>query len=143
MVIYADPSSFIKLWLAETDCLSVRAALQSRETVVACSALGRVEMTSALKRARLGKRLTHAQHSRLQSELSLAWQRVLIVSVTDVLIGEASDLALRFGLRAYDAVHLASVVDLARRGAQPTVMSFDTELIRAAGAIGIECWESS
>lgn len=141
MVIYADPSALIKLWLEEEHSSSVRAVLQGTDAVIACSALGRVEMVSALKRARLGRRLSGARLLRVQRELASAWQRLLVVILTEGLILDACEIALRFGLRAYDAVHLAAVMYLARQDAEPVIMSFDTELLTAAEASGVECWE--
>ena len=46
------------------------------------------------------------------------WETFFIVDVSDVLIKRASQLAEKFALRAYDAVHLASAVIVGEQGSQ-------------------------
>jgi predicted nucleic acid-binding protein len=137
MMIYADPSAFVKLWLEEEHSSSIRELLQGSDTAIVCSTLGRVEMFSALKRAYLGRRLTGSQFAKILRELRGVWQRVAVVKMTEDLVQEACDQALRFGLRGYDAVHLAAILYVMRQGVSPLLLSFDDELCRAARKSGI------
>ncbi len=67
------------------------------------------------------------------------WHAVLmVVAVDEAIIGRAMDLAMRHGLRGYDAIQLACAADLAesaeKAGDTVTLWSSDSELLAAARA---------
>lgn len=59
---------------------------------------------------------------------------ILLLGVDRALAREAGALGEELGLRGYDAVHLASA--LALGGSATTVVTWDTELSRAAVSCG-------
>ncbi|MFI5266354.1 MAG: type II toxin-antitoxin system VapC family toxin [Chloroflexota bacterium] len=61
---------------------------------------------------------------------------MVAVFVDEALIRTAADLALRHGLRGYDAVQLASAISTAARGPM-TLATWDRHLSRAAKAEGL------
>jgi hypothetical protein len=66
------------------------------------------------------------------------WQNLAVVNLNEV---SAGDLAVRHGLRGFDAVHLAAALDLvaAGLGAMPVAFSsFDLQLNTAAHTEGLE-----
>jgi uncharacterized protein len=90
---------------------------------------GRAALAAARRAGRLSaesQRLALADFESLQGELSL-------IGVDAQLARQAGQLADEFGLRGYDAVHLASA--LSSRGTI-TLVSWDNDLRRAAGVSG-------
>lgn len=69
------------------------------------------------------------------AHLDLAWTSIHAEELDDSLGLFAGALAARHGLRALDAVHLASALSV--RAGEPVVVSWDTDLRRAAGAEGL------
>jgi hypothetical protein len=59
------------------------------------------------------------------------WPSDAIVDVTDALVRHDSALAERFGLRGFDALHLASGLELRRAGVEVVLLAFDGRLARA------------
>jgi hypothetical protein len=67
--------------------------------------------------------------------LEWLWEQVDAVAVDEPLARSAADLAERCGLRAYDAVHLASALSLPEEDV--VLVSADRELLEAAQALGL------
>ncbi len=66
------------------------------------------------------------------------WPRYSRLAVDEDLMINAGDLALRFGLRAYDSVQLASVQRVHRQlGSNLVFCCFDRQLNAAATTLGI------
>jgi predicted nucleic acid-binding protein len=98
---------------------------------VVTSNLAYVETRSALARARAAGRLAAAVHRAKLREFSSFWSHVATVDVDDAVIEEAARLAERHVIRAYDAVHLSSAVQVGR-AETVTFACFDEELRKAA-----------
>ena len=61
------------------------------------------------------------------------WNRFVVLEVTDQVVKHAGDLAAQRALRGFDALHLASALNLRDRLATPvTFLAFDRELTLAA-----------
>jgi len=137
MILYADTSALIKLYVAEEGTDSVQDAV-SRASVVAASRVAYVEARAALARAwresRIGKQdLRHAV-----SGLNDDWERFLVLEVTSDLARRAGDLAEEHALRAYDALQLASALILKGTvGAEVSFLSFDEDLSHVAQSAGL------
>ena len=90
------------------------------------------EARAALARAGRAGRI-HLRSSRdLLEEL---WRDVDCVEVTPEVAERAGELAEALDLRGYDAVHLASVVEVA--DAETMLVAADSELTRAAHELGL------
>jgi predicted nucleic acid-binding protein len=137
MILYLDTSALIKLYVLEDGADSVRDAVK-RASVVAASRVSYVEARAALARAwresRIGKQdLRHAV-----TGLNEDWERFLVLEVTSDLARRAGNLAEKCGLRAYDALQLASALILKGSiGAEVSFLSFDENLSRAAKSAGL------
>ncbi len=70
---------------------------------------------------------------RFRRGFSEEWQSFAVVNVNEILAGE---LAIRHGLRGFDAIHLAAAVEITRGGGSAPVFfsSFDVQLNQAAVA---------
>lgn len=139
MIVYLDTSAFLKLYLQEDGADRVRELVAEARAVV-CHAITYVEMRAALGRAvrqrRLKPRVLAEQLGRFESD----WAQARVVAVHEQLLRLAGDLADEHGLRAYDSLHLAAVLEVAR--AFPSDVDFrfavfDGELRRTADALGL------
>jgi predicted nucleic acid-binding protein len=100
------------------------------------SAVAHIEATAALTRMQKGNRITAARFEIALRELEGLWQALFAHAVTDSLIQAASTAARDHALRAYDALHLASII--AFQEVRPlTLACWDGELRSAARARGI------
>lgn len=96
-----------------------------------------VEAHSALARAQAGGRLPIVDADEARSRFSRLWSAAAVIELDTVVAEQAATLATRHGLRAYEAVQLASALEA--RGAQPLAFAcFDDELARAARAEGLD-----
>lgn len=100
------------------------------------TAITYVEATSAVTRMRKGNRLSPAELRSALDELDSIWAALDVLEVTDTLIQAAAKTARDHTLRAYDAVHLAAALALAR-DEEIAFVCWDRELSEAAGKHGL------
>ena len=93
------------------------------------------EARAALARAERMRRIPSQELARVKRRVDEFWEAIDRIQLTAALAGRAGDLAEQNALRAYDAVHLASVASIADR--ETVLVAADAELIRAARAFGI------
>jgi uncharacterized protein len=111
-------------------------AAYNRAEFISTSAVTYVEATAALTRMRKGSRISPAQFEAGFTELERVWGSLYAQAVTDSLIQAASSAAREHGLRAYDALHLASV-SIFQEVRELTLACWDRELREAAHACGL------
>ena len=133
MTVYLDTSSLVKLYVAEPGSDVVR-GLVTQASVVATSGIAYPETRAALARRRRERALTVAAFTRAKGAFEDDWTKYLAVEVSASVCREAGELAERYRLRGYDAVHLASYLEIARGAgvAATQFSSFDGRLSRAA-----------
>jgi predicted nucleic acid-binding protein len=136
VTVFADSSAIVKRYADETGYAVIRSI---REPLVA-SVLARVEVHAALwRKARLGD-IDDSDVSILGNEFESDWwgsddrpASFAVIAVSDQVLDGAVVQVARHGLRAYDAMQLASAISA--RGVEPSIDSFacfDAELRRAA-----------
>jgi predicted nucleic acid-binding protein len=131
VTLYLDSSALVKLYVEEPS--SERVADWIVEAAqAATSRVAYVEARAAFARQHRERLLTRAGLSNLVAALDVQWPSYEIVDVSERLVRHAASLAERHGLRAYDAVHLGSALELRRAGADVTFACFDVRLARAA-----------
>lgn len=134
MIVYADTSGLAKLLLEEEGSPEMRSAAIAAERL-ASVAIAYVELRAALAAAlRLG-RVPSVRRDTLATELEQLWSGVSDIAVDDVLLRRAGDLAERMRLRAYDAVHLAALLEM-RNPEELVFACWDSDLRRAARELG-------
>lgn len=110
-----------ELWAGAEPCVS--------------SILAGLEGRAALAQARRLGRLDADGHSHAVTEFKALQAELTLVGIDLALTEVAGGLAEEFGLRGYDAVHLAVALEL---GEEDTVMvSWDRDLLDAAEAVGL------
>ena len=97
------------------------------------SILAYPEGRAALAAARRGARLAAAAHTRALEDFASLHGELSLIGIDVQLAREAGELAERFALRGYDAVHLASALSA---GEAITLVSWDEDLRRAAAQNG-------
>jgi predicted nucleic acid-binding protein len=91
------------------------------------------EGRAALAAARRGARLAAAAHTRALEDFESLYAELSAIGIDARLAREAGDLAEKFALRGYDAVHLASALSA---DDTITLVSWDEDLRRAAAHNG-------
>ncbi len=137
MTIYFDTSALLKLYVTEEYSPVVHQWL-AEATTVATSLVSYVEARSALARRRRERTLSGMKEQELVQLLDADWSRYRHVDVTESLVNEAGTLAATHALRTYDAIHLASALELQEKLGRPvTFAAFDQPLNRAAKKVGL------
>jgi predicted nucleic acid-binding protein len=138
VTLFLDTSALVKLYVLETGSERVRDAIACAKTVAA-SRIAYAEARAALARAHRESRIRTADLRRALSELDEDWERFFIVEATSGVARNAGDLAEKHGLRAYDALQLASALLLQRDvKANVAFLAFDEDLMAAAADAGLD-----
>lgn len=130
-LLYLDTSALARLYTAEPGHERVRAQVEAFPTLAA-HLITYAELRAALASRLKRKLMRQADHRAALSAFEADWETMTRVAVNEALVREAGQLAEQHGLRAYDAVHLASARTLRPLGLR--FMTFDAALLRAAEA---------
>lgn len=134
MNVYLDTSAIVPLVIHEVT--TARATLLwERADRCASSVLADVETQAALAQARRQGRLDDDQLALARRQLDELLRQMVLFDVTRPIVARAGVLAADEGLRAYDAVHLASA-ELAEAD-ELVLVTGDRLLARAAGRQGL------
>ena len=142
---YFDSSAVVKLYLDEPGTEQViRLATSTAGNQICTSALTRVEVRSGIARKIRRKEVDHDAAGQTLELFDEHWKtRFVRQPVTDAILDQACLLLDRYGLRAYDAIQLASCVAVHRAAAAgsswATFVCSDTNLIEAAIDEGLRC----
>ena len=101
----------------------------------ASSILAYPEGRAALAAARRLDRLGEREHGQALAAFEELYSELATVGVDQELARRAGGYAEELGLRGYDAVHLASAVELG--DGEIVLVTWDRDLARAAEAIGL------
>lgn len=139
--IFADSSALVKLYADESGSETVRAL-----SPLIISQLARVEIPAALWRKHRLEEISLADVTVLISAFEADYfgtdqeaARFLVIAATSSILELAAQLAGIHGLRAYDAVQLASACSALREVPEGMrFAAFDPVLLAAAGREGFE-----
>jgi predicted nucleic acid-binding protein len=133
VIAYLDTSSLVKLYVEERGSRDVRQVIADAD-VVATASIAYAELRATLARLRREAGLSPSAHAALRRQVDMDWPALFVLRLTDSLSRTAGDLADRFELRGFDAIHLASFVEVLARAGDEDVQfsSFDDRLNRAA-----------
>ncbi len=136
MIVYLDTSALVKLYVQEVGSTEVRRAV-ARADLVATSLIAYVEARSAFARKQRLADIDDAALKRHKHEFEQGWNRLDRLPVDATTIHRAGELAEQYRLKAYDALHLATV-DLMAVTLRSSVSfaCFDDALNRAAAKMG-------
>lgn len=138
MILYLETSDLVKLYVREKDSEKVRERVRAAE-VVATSVLAYAEARAAFARKLREKGITEEAHKAIKGTLDRDWPSYFVMNVSAGTARAAGDLAEKHGLRGFDALHLASAVEIRAAGASGLRFSTaDARLRTAARAEGFE-----
>lgn len=138
---YLDTSAWMKRYAIETGSEAIQGLIEGSEGL-SCSAIGIVEASAAI--ARRSRNPATAGLAGAFGQLEKDWSVFLQVRVSDAVLKRSRMFAVTFGLRAADAIHLASAASLAAklppRYRRLIVAAADQELLAAADQLGLKIW---
>jgi hypothetical protein len=134
MRVYLDASFVVALLVDEPLSSRARSVWTRVRSAVACRTVY-PEVRAGLALAQRMGRLSNAQLGQTRDKLEGLLLELHILELSDALSRLAGELAEREGLRAYDAVHLASALSIA----DPELLfaTFDRDLAAAARRNGL------
>ena len=137
MTVYLDTSVLVKLYIREDDSDEVAAAVADA-TMVATSLLAYPEVCAALERRRRERSISPAALKAARQAFEADWPSWIAVGIDDDLARQSARLAERHGLRAADAIHLASFERIlaAAEDDDARFLSADDRLSKAARTLG-------
>ena len=134
MIVYFDTSALAKLFLHEDGTEAVRdlwTGSSTRVTSVATYPEARAAIAGAARSSRIGRGAARRAVTELEGRL----QTMDVVILDEELSLSAGHLAETFGLRGYDAVHLATARSL--DGGTTVVATWDAARAQAAERSGL------
>lgn len=138
---YFDSSALVKAYLQEPGTERVRSVLAQEDSRAWVSSLALPETISALARAEAAARIhtldAHRLMQRVEQDFTGAVLPYQILDPTRAVVSRAAALARRHRLRGFDAVHLATALELrdaARERIAVQLAATDTRLVTAAQA---------
>ena len=138
MIIFCDTSALMKLFVTEQHSNAIQ-KLASESARVIVSQLTWAEMCAGLALKQRTNQVDAQLATTALAQLRAEWPRYSRLGVDEELMIESGDLSLKFGLRAYDSVQLASAQRVHKQlGSNLTFCCFDKQLNAAASALNIQ-----
>jgi predicted nucleic acid-binding protein len=142
--LYLDTSALIKLFVDEDGSAQVRALASGRTAakILLVSRLGYTEASVALARMVHLGRIPAADLSHHLGALEKYWEEsIQDVDLSENVLRDARQVAQRYPLRTYDAIHLASAREAKRTlkdgfDGELRFLAFDASLMQAARNLG-------
>jgi predicted nucleic acid-binding protein len=140
MIVYLDASALVKHYVVEAGSAEV-GQLLVRADVVGTAAISRAEVAAALaKAARMGT-LTQDEAEAALQVFRTEWVDLVRLQLTEAILAQADTPAWDYGLRGYDAVHLAAARFWQSSLGEPvTLATYDRQLWQAGDAAGLVVW---
>ena len=135
MIVYADTSALVKLYIEEDGSETTHRCMEDAEFAVT-SRVAYVEARSAFARRKQAGDLTQRAHRQIVRQLNDDWKRWLRLDFQSVPAGE---LAAKHLLRGFDAVHLSSALGFSasKEPLSLLFLAFDARLNTAAEVEGL------
>ena len=133
MILYADTSALVKLYVEEVESDRVRRLVEAANSVHTAR-VSYVEARAAFARRNREGGLTTRERRGVVRNLDAEWNHFGVVELTGALARRAAALAERRALRGYGAIQLASALTLRDAGAPVEFACFDERLNAAARA---------
>lgn len=143
MIVYFDSSALVKRYLAEAESAAVN-NLFAEATICGTSLISRTEVSAAIAKAARLNWFPQSVAQRAVRAFRLQWPSLVGIEVSETVVIDADKMAWDYGLRSYDAVHLASArLWQEGLGERVTMVTFDQALWAAAQKASLEVWPKS
>lgn len=134
MLAYFDTSSFVPLLIDESASTEARQLWHSVDAVAATRLL-HVETVASLQRAFTAGRIDQKRFDGAVTWIDQVWGSIQLIELDESLMRLASAMAVKFGLRGYDATHCAAAYVLS--GDDTVAVSGDQALLDAWRELGL------
>jgi uncharacterized protein len=131
---YLDSSALLKVYLDDEAAVEGLGEVVDLVASLVTSRLAYVEVRAGLAAARRAGRMTVVSHDRAVGHFDRVWLEYGVIEIDPALGFRAADVAEQYGLRAGDAIHLASALEI---GDDVSVVALDRRLRVAASAAGL------
>jgi uncharacterized protein len=111
MILYLETSNLVKLYAEEADSDKITAAVREAD-VVATSIISYAEARAAFSRKFREKDIGEKDYLQIKKDLETDWESYFVLFIGMVTVKSAGDLSEKYGLRGFDAFHLASALEL-------------------------------
>jgi len=139
-IIYLDTSALIKRYVQEPGSEALGAIWRSF-TTFGSSVVIHVEIAAALSKARRMGWLNSSDSERAWEAFLKDWGNLTLVNVSTPVVTQASALSWEYGLRGYDAIHLASALIWQEGMGENILMcTFDRQMWSAATQLKMSVW---
>lgn len=140
MILYLDTSSLVKLYLEEAHSDSVRQWVEEAE-IIATSRVAYPETMSALTRRTRSGDISRSGFEKVREAFNDQWDQLAKISMNEIIAGA---LAVKHGLRGFDAIHLEAALSVRadNNDVSVTFSSFDTQLNKAAVSEGFQVFNA-
>lgn len=129
---YVDTSALVKRFVSEAGSREVQSLLTGGEPI-ASATIAYAELYSGLTRRHREGALSPSQYQLACRRFERDWMALVKVELGAEILSSALGLIQRHGLRAFDAIHLASALGLQAAANEPvTFMAADQRLLQAA-----------
>ena len=140
MILYLDANALVKQYVNEPGRSNVGDVLQ-QASLIGTALISHAEVVAALAKALRMRVLTSESGLSAVAAFRTDWPRLVRLPVTEAVVLRASDFAWQYGLRGYDAVHLAAACAWSDAlGSAVTFATFDRGLWQAAPRVGLLAW---
>ena len=130
MIAYLDTSALVKLFMRDEEGARTAAEIWDASDLVLSSRIAYPEGRAALASAHRARRLTARALTRARGAFDSVFRQLAVVELDRSVAETAGEVAERFALRAYDAVHLASALTVSEDGL--VLVTWDEQLGVAA-----------
>jgi len=139
-IIYLDTSALLKLYIQEAHSAEVNTLLKEA-TATGTSILTYTEMAAAMARAARMRLIQDSAARKAWNNFLGDWPGFTRLKLPVALTERGAALAWEFGLRGYDAVHLAVVMSWRDALGEPVILAtFDRLLWSAGQKAGTATW---
>ena len=142
MIAYFDSSSIVKWFFDEPFEDSARNA-KDKASIIVTSPIAFPEVMSAFNRAWKDRRCRKKEMEIIRNEFERIWPDFKWIKVNERLLHQAGRLIFKHNLKGFDAIHLASALEL-KEGAEDIELffsCFDKKLNRSARKEGFRIHE--
>lgn len=137
MILYLDASALVKRYVAETGSEEIAQVIRDA-TVVGTGLISRAEVSAALAKAVRAGILENSQATRALGAFRRDWHDLVRIAVSEAVVARVDALAWEYGLRGYNAAHLAvALVWQEVMGETVMLASYDRQLWDAAEPAGL------
>lgn len=137
MSLYLDTSGLVKILVHEPGSDQIVAEIP-RHALHFTARVTYAEACAALGKAHRMERLTLLERDSCVHALATRWPNLVRVGLSEDVVRRGGDLAIRLGLRGYDAIHLACALQVAHVDDSLTFVAWDGNLRAAAEAMELD-----